>query len=255
MRFFDARAVEVVRFESDLAAIAVAVERVEDSGPVEFLVGLEEALPLGLYIARAVHGEDLVGVRIGDFLVGEGVVGVPIEADGFGQELDDAGEFRRGGDVARAFVFDDEVDFFLLGDEGHFAQNVGDALELGLRFLNALEGEDAEQVDAENVGGADALLEIFDSIVEFGLMRGEAFFALFGRFRLAAQRFGAGEGDLEERRVEERNFESVVLEFLGGGFEVFLRLLVVVALFSAWYVAELDPLEAVFVGEGDSFGG
>ena len=256
MGLFDQSTVKNVGFQADFAGIAVVFDGPEDGGPVEQIGADDEGASLHLDVVEAGLGQQGVAFGEGFALAVHFVHRVPVDAEGLGgDEFAEGGEFGAVADVAGAFVFDEELDAFGLGEAGHGLEDLGDAGEEVEGLGGAGEGKDADFVDVEGVGGADGFAEFFHAIGEAGFAGFAAAFEGLGGG--GAAEFGGGSGQvvLEHGGVEEGDAEVGVLEGLDGGAEVAgFHFPVVGAL--AGDAAEFDPLDVVLVGEGDGlFGG
>src|SRR5581483_7982038 len=105
MRFFHVRAVEIMRFEPELARVAVLFEGMEDSGPIKMLRRIENALTFDLHVPDLVLGQEAIAVREG-LLEVKAVQRIPIAAQNLGIRDGEHGlQFRTIRHVARRLIF------------------------------------------------------------------------------------------------------------------------------------------------------
>ena len=90
-------AVGGVGFEADVTGVSVALQRGDDSLPIDrFRAAGEDSLPFHLNISKAFHREERVAVGEGRFGV-YGVAGIPVEAEPRrGDQLGERGHFAAG---------------------------------------------------------------------------------------------------------------------------------------------------------------
>src|ERR1044071_9271438 len=81
MRSRNQRSIEDMGFHSDFALVAVLLERLQDSVPVELLGALRhDAFPFELYVQHALLRQQAVAMGERNLVEAERILGIPVQA-------------------------------------------------------------------------------------------------------------------------------------------------------------------------------